>query len=579
MTVEEQIHASDAETGSASPAHRTDRGRLSLWLWRLAVPAIAVGLWQLASRLGLANRALLPSPSAVWDATVLLQSSGILWPNLRSTVEAALAALLLAALLGIPLGILLGMLPRTWTVLAPYLNALNSMPRIALAPVFIVAFGIGQNAKVALGFSVAVFIFLMNSRIGVLSANEEHRDLCATLGASRLELFTKLYVPVAIPAIFTALRLGIVFAMLGVVASEIIASDSGLGQLITSYSATLAMANVYALLLMIAIITSLLTMLIGAFENGLLGWQRGSPARSRMSTLKRPPRENHPSDPGNPETTIGPTGWSIAAPGVPSDLLPQVRQPAVEFRSVSIEFRVPGSPPNRVLADLSLDVPTGQLLAIIGASGCGKTTMLNLVSGLVTPTGGEVTVLGEAPRVGRADIGFMFARDALLPWRTARQNVELGLELQRQSRLTRHQQALQLLDLVHLSSAVDRYPGQLSQGMRQRVALARTWATDPELLLLDEPFAALDALTRTSVRDVFLDIWDNELHRKTVLFVTHDLTEALMLADRVITIARGSVQSDVEVPYGRPRDQRELMARTDYQALFDTLRQDLTVSQ
>jgi NitT/TauT family transport system ATP-binding protein len=577
MTVEEQIHAGDAEARSVNPAHQTDRARLRLWLWRLAVPAIAVGLWQLAIHLGLASRVLLPSPSAVWDATVVLQNSGILWPNLRSTVEAALEALLLAALLGIPLGILLGMLPRTWAVLAPYLNALNSMPRIALAPLFVVAFGIGQNAKVALGFSVAVFIFLMNSRIGVLSADREHREICATLGASRLQLFTKLYVPVAIPAIFSALRLGIVFAMLGVVASEIIASDSGLGQLITSYSATLAMANVYALLLMIAIVTSLLTMLAGAFENALLGWQRGSPPGSRMSTLKRPPRENHPSGRANPETTIGPTGWSIAAPGVPSDLLPQARQRAVEFRSVSIEFSVPGSPPNRVLADLSLDVPTGQLLAIIGASGCGKTTMLNLVSGLVTPTGGEITVLGEAPRVGRAGIGYMFARDALLPWRTARQNVELGPELHRHSRLTRHHQALQLLDLVHLSSAVDRYPAQLSQGMRQRVALARTWATDPELLLLDEPFAALDALTRTSVRDGFLDIWDNELYRKTVLFVTHDLTEALMLADRVITIAHGSVQTDVQVPYARPRDQRELMARTDYQALFDMLQQDLSL--
>ena len=133
----------------------------------------------------------------------------------RVDIEAALEALLLAALLGVPVGILLGMLPRAWNVLAPYLNGLNSMPRIALAPVFIVVFGIGQSAKVALGFSIAVFIFLMNSRIGVLSADKEHRDLCATLGASRLQLFTKLYVPVAIPAIFTALRLGIVFAMLG----------------------------------------------------------------------------------------------------------------------------------------------------------------------------------------------------------------------------------------------------------------------------------------------------------------------------------------------------------------------------
>ncbi len=114
--------------------------------------------------------------------------------------------------------------------------------------------------------------------------------------------------------------------------------------------------------------------------------------------------------------------------------------------------------------------------------------------------------------------------------------------------------------------------------MRQRVALARTLAPDPELLLMDEPFAALDALTRSSVRDLVLDIWAGEARRKTVLFVTHDLTEALVLADRVITLADGGVRTDLEVPYGRPRDQRALPARADYQALYDRLRVDLTVA-
>ena len=146
-----------------------------MWLWRLAVPPIAVGLWQLAYELNVGSRVLLPSPTAVWDAGLSLHRSGLLWSNLSSTLGAALEALALSALVGIPLGILLGMLPRTWAVLAPYLNALNSMPRIAFAPVFIVAFGIGQSSKIALGFSVAVFIFLMNARIGVLSADEEHR--------------------------------------------------------------------------------------------------------------------------------------------------------------------------------------------------------------------------------------------------------------------------------------------------------------------------------------------------------------------------------------------------------------------
>jgi ABC-type nitrate/sulfonate/bicarbonate transport system permease component len=273
MTVAGEVDASTGPSGAVK-ARRGDPGLLSVWLWRIALPVIAVAVWQLAYHFRVSNRALLPSPRAVWDATVSLQRSGGLWSNLRSTLGATLEALVLAAVVGIPLGMLLGMLPRTWAVLAPYLNGLNSMPRIAFVPVFIVWFGIGQSAKVALGFSVAVLVFVMNARIGVLSADEEHRKLCLTLGASRFQLFRKLYVPTAVPAIFTALRLGMVFALLGVVSSELIASTSGVGQLIASYSGTLAMAYVYSLLIILAVVASVITMVLGAVESRVLRWQR-----------------------------------------------------------------------------------------------------------------------------------------------------------------------------------------------------------------------------------------------------------------------------------------------------------------
>jgi len=147
---------------------------------------------------------MMPNAGPLQDITVLtagasLHDSGILWPNVSSTLGAALAALALSALVGTPFGVLLGMLPRAWQVLGPYLNALNSMPRIALAPVFVVLLGIGQSSKIAVGFSVAVFIFMMNARAGVLSADDEHRRVCLTLGASKAQLFWKLYLPVALP--------------------------------------------------------------------------------------------------------------------------------------------------------------------------------------------------------------------------------------------------------------------------------------------------------------------------------------------------------------------------------------------
>ena len=388
-----------------------------------------------------------------------------------------------------------------------------------------------------------------------------------TLGASRPQLFRKLYVPVAIPAIFTAFRLGIVFALLGVVSSEIVASKDGVGQLITSYSATLSMAPVYALLIVLAVFTSFLTMAVGALESTFLGWQRDSRTGSRLGRRLRQMR-----------ATKRPR-HRLAVIAVSGAVLPNERRRGTGgAASVGLDrVRVGGSAPHRVLADLSLDIQPGEFVAVIGASGSGKTTILNLVSGLIPPTSGAISVFGQAPGASRADVGYMFARDALLPWRTARQNVELGLELQGWGRRARVERALHFLDRVRLSAAVDKYPGELSQGMRQRVALARTWATNPDLLLMDEPFAALDALTRASVREVFLEIWDDELHRKTVLFVTHDLTEALVLADRVITIAHGGVQTDMQVPYGRPRDARAIAARSDYQDLYDLLQDDLGV--
>lgn len=274
MAVARNIDTRRGSVGRPAALRGLVGDRWSLWLWRVVVLPVAVLLWQSAYHFELASRTYLPSPTAVWEATLSLHRSGALWTNLWSTTEAMLVALFLSAAIGIPLGILLGMLKRTWAVCAPYLNALNSMPRIAFAPVLIIIFGVGQSAKIALGFSVAVFVFIMNARIGVLSADEDHRRACLMLGASRMQMLRKLYIPTAVPAIFTAFRLGIVYALLGVVSSEILASRRGVGQLITSYSATLWMAAVYSLLIILATLAAILTLIVGALEARLLRWQR-----------------------------------------------------------------------------------------------------------------------------------------------------------------------------------------------------------------------------------------------------------------------------------------------------------------
>ncbi|GAA1637572.1 ABC transporter ATP-binding protein [Georgenia ruanii] len=209
------------------------------------------------------------------------------------------------------------------------------------------------------------------------------------------------------------------------------------------------------------------------------------------------------------------------------------------------------------LEEINLSIPKGQFVALVGASGCGKTTLLNMLAGLVEPTKGQITLDGRRPVLPNLDIGYMFARDALLPWRSALRNVELPLETRGWDRARRRERAREMLDLVGLSGRETQYRLQLSQGMRQRVGLARTLAADPSLLLMDEPFAALDARTKLTLQSEFLRIWENQDpdRRKTVIFVTHDLQEAVLLADRVIVMlpGPGRIAQDKLVDLPRPR--------------------------
>lgn len=234
------------------------------------------------------------------------------------------------------------------------------------------------------------------------------------------------------------------------------------------------------------------------------------------------------------------------------------RPPAVQLSGVSVGFPVPGKGNVLAVDDIDLAAEQGEFVAIVGPSGCGKTTVLNMLAGLLRPTTGEV-LRHDKPVLGPSrDIGYMLARSALTPWRTARRNVEIGLEIRGVSRQERRRKAMHLLRLLKIDHFADAYPGQLSHGMQQRVAIARTLAIDPDLWLMDEPFGALDAQTRVAVQSEFLTLWEGS--PKTVIFVTHDLSEAVLLADRVVVMTARPARIkytaivDVERPR-RPADQ------------------------
>ena len=222
----------------------------------------------------------------------------------------------------------------------------------------------------------------------------------------------------------------------------------------------------------------------------------------------------------------------------------------------------------RALERVSLTVNDGEFVSIVGPSGCGKSTMLNVIAGLLAPAEGNTHVAGIDGQGAGSRIGYMFQKDTLLPWATALENVCLPMDVKGSRDWHKARALMQLVDLTGFEA---HYPNQLSGGMRKRVQLARLLAQDPDVLLMDEPFGALDAQTRLIIQEEFLKIWERQ--RKTVLFVTHDLQEAIALSDRVVLISArpGRIKATYQVDLPRPRLIESVLAHPRFMALFQEI--------
>jgi NitT/TauT family transport system ATP-binding protein len=228
--------------------------------------------------------------------------------------------------------------------------------------------------------------------------------------------------------------------------------------------------------------------------------------------------------------------------------------PCIEARSLNLTFTPKNRDPVTALQGFDLQVSKGEFLTLVGPSGCGKSTFLNVLLGLLKPDSGELSLNGKQISGPGQERAMVFQEFGLLPWRTVLANVELGLELKGVAPLIRHERARELIQLVGLESFQNHYPHELSGGMKQRVGLARALATEPEVLLMDEPFAALDAQTRDLMQTELLQIWERT--KKTVLFVTHSIEEAAYLSDRVVimTARPGRTKNVFKIDLPRPRD-------------------------
>ncbi|MWV38479.1 MULTISPECIES: ABC transporter ATP-binding protein [Natrialba] len=242
----------------------------------------------------------------------------------------------------------------------------------------------------------------------------------------------------------------------------------------------------------------------------------------------------------------------------------------LEINNVSKTYNA--NKPNSVEAvrDVSCELDEGEFFSVIGPTGCGKSTLMKMVAGLIEPTEGEITLDGESITGPREDIGVVFQEDSTFPWRSTLENVEFGLEMRGVGKQERRDRAHDILELVGLSGFEDNYPSELSGGMRQRVAIARTLALNPDLMLMDEPFGALDEQTRLILGGELLRICQET--NQTTMFITHSITEAAFLSDRVFVMSArpGEIKELVEVDIERPRDE-SIMTSDRFNEITDDL--------
>jgi len=244
---------------------------------------------------------------------------------------------------------------------------------------------------------------------------------------------------------------------------------------------------------------------------------------------------------------------------------------AVRFKGIAKSF-----PGYTAVHGIDLAVPAGKFLSVVGPSGCGKSTLLNMAAGLMLPSEGSVEIFGKPLKGINRQAGYMFQQDALLPWKTVLDNILLGLALRGTDPKAAEQTARGWIHRVGLDGFADRYPHQLSGGMRKRVAMAQTWITDPAIVFMDEPFGALDVHTRLRMEGEILGLWAET--KKTVMFVTHDLEEAIALSDEVVVLSAGPASHIVgvyQVDLERPRNLIDIKTDPRFTEIYGSIWRDL----
>lgn len=276
-------------------------------------------------------------------------------------------------------------------------------------------------------------------------------------------------------------------------------------------------------------------------------------------------------------TLTAPTPIAEAKYSSSENILKATHNPAksIDIKNVTVNFKT-AKGNFTAIKDISLSVKKGEIVALIGHSGCGKSTLLSTISGMVTPTSGEVIANDKKVTKPGPDRGLVFQNYSLLPWLSVYKNIYEAVDAALKNKTTTEKKEIveKCLTMVNLQEHRSKLPGQLSGGMKQRVAIARAFAINPSILLLDEPFGALDALTKSNMHVELLKLWNLDNREKTIVIVTHDIEEAIFLADRVVVMNNGpaaTIKEIVDIPLARPRNKKDIVHLPDYMQIHDKL--------
>lgn len=540
----------------------TSQGTRQLLKSRLFVSSLGFIVFLLAWKaisLNLASQSALPPPEKVFGAASEMWHSGEMLQDVGASLRRILTGFTIAFLSALAVGIVAARYVKTYRSVSIFLDLLSSIPPIAWTPLAILWFGIGDAPACFIVFLGAFFPMFLSVYSGITRVDRNLISAASTLGATPATIVSRVILPAALPSILTGVRAGITVGWFNVIAAELIGVRSGLGYKIQLSRTLLFSENVIALMLVIGIIGWIMAKAVALVGSFIAPWAIEDDSRPRwiarrtfvrrlfkrtaVSAIKTP--SDAPRLQGN-NTVFSTTSDTKAA--------------LLEVRGVSKSF--PGQNGNdslSVLQDISFDVRPNEVFTVIGPNGSGKTTLLRILAGLMQADG-SILFRGKKVDGPSWQRTVIFQDFALFPWLTAAGNVDFAhrasLHAERNgdaNRLNPGNQTEALLQLAGLQSFQDTYPADLSGGMRQRLAMARALAVEPDLILMDEPFASFDPLVREESQQTILSL----LRQKpvTVLLVTHDLDEAIFMSDRILVLSQrpGRAKTIIKINFPHPR--------------------------